>query len=104
VSVEVRRVTALAAEAAEAVPGVAYLSPNLAGRLRGAAAGRGVHAVEPGPGAAHWRVEVALAVRAGHRASDVAREVRAAVGAAVGAGTGTDARAVRVQVTVTAIA
>ncbi|MFF0744841.1 Asp23/Gls24 family envelope stress response protein [Streptomyces sp. NPDC004111] len=68
---------------------MAFLRPRLsdllrgsatAARLRGSAGDRppaGVR-VRREPAAARWRVEVQLTVRHGHRAVDVAREVRAA--------------------------
>lgn len=77
------------AEAAVGVPGVAFLRPRLsdllrgsatAARLRGTAGDRtpaGVRARRD-PATARWLVEVHLTVRYGHRAVDVAREVRAA--------------------------
>jgi uncharacterized alkaline shock family protein YloU len=83
------RLARVVAEAAAGVPGVAFLRPRLsdllrgsatAARLRGAAGNRtpaGVR-VRRDAATAPWRVEVHLTVRHGHRALDVAREVRAA--------------------------
>ncbi|MEK8171701.1 Asp23/Gls24 family envelope stress response protein [Streptomyces sp. M19] len=98
---ERQRVAAAAAEAARTVPGVAYLSPGLAHRLRSAApphagvrayarggdgaTGRSANGPGDASGAAGntraggWTVEVSLAVLSGHQAAAVARSVRAAV-------------------------
>ncbi|WP_103501638.1 MULTISPECIES: Asp23/Gls24 family envelope stress response protein [Streptomyces] len=82
-----------AARAVEEVPGVAFLSPGLAGLVRNAthllvgsdgrpARPHGVR-VTRRDGPDGWHVEVQVAVRRGNRALDVARAVRAAVRAAV---------------------
>lgn len=77
-----------AADAARRVPGVAFLKPGLAGRLRASAArvGRGATRLHADPAAgvrvrpgSPWAVEVHLVLRHGHRALDVTRAVRAAV-------------------------
>ncbi|WP_051830854.1 hypothetical protein [Streptomyces violens] len=81
-----------AAEAARATSGVAYLRPGLGDLVRGAvpllapADGQprvtGVRA-EPGDAPGLWRLRIHLAVRRGHRALDVVREVRTEVKSAV---------------------
>ncbi|GHA30447.1 hypothetical protein GCM10010329_62150 [Streptomyces spiroverticillatus] len=84
------RLALAVSEAAARVPGVAFLRPRLSDRLRGSTA---LARLRPGsaadrtpagvrarrdPDTERWRVEVQLTVRAGHRAVDVARAVRAA--------------------------
>ncbi|MFH8367923.1 Asp23/Gls24 family envelope stress response protein [Streptomyces sp. NPDC018031] len=108
-----RRIAAAAAGAAREVPGVAYLSPGAARRLRRAltrseAAGAGEESagvrVTPYGDRAGWTVEVSLAVFAGHQAARVARQVRAGVTAAVREADGDRAECrVAVRVTVTAV-
>lgn len=80
--VERQRVKGALAGAAQAVPGVAYLSPELRERVRRMLgqptdSTAGVQIFRDG-GRGGWRVEVSIAVRAGHRADVVARAVRAA--------------------------
>ena len=74
-------IAATAARAAAGVPGVAYLSPRLADRLRPAALGARTPGVRVVPRDAPHRttVEIALAVRSGHQATAVAAAVRTAV-------------------------
>ncbi|WP_412075605.1 Asp23/Gls24 family envelope stress response protein [Streptomyces xanthophaeus] len=81
-SVERQQVKVVLAGAAQAVPGVAYLSPELRERVRRmlrqhADSTAGVQVFRDG-GRGSWRVEVSIAVRAGHRPDIVACAVRAA--------------------------
>ncbi|MFI0977312.1 Asp23/Gls24 family envelope stress response protein [Streptomyces sp. NPDC021093] len=104
------RLARAVAEAAVRVPGVAFLRPRLSDLIRGAAAVDRLRGKPAGdrapagvrarrdPDTARWQVEVQLTVRHGHRAVDVAREVRAAGERAV-AGT-----PVEIAVTVAGIA
>ncbi|WP_369205483.1 Asp23/Gls24 family envelope stress response protein [Streptomyces sp. PU-14G] len=85
-----QRVAAVAAAALQ-VPGVAFLKPGLAGRLRASAsalarAGRGSdrRQTEPTAGVrvrpgSPWTAEVYIVLQRGHRALDVTRGVRSAV-------------------------
>ncbi|GAA2945324.1 Asp23/Gls24 family envelope stress response protein [Streptomyces enissocaesilis] len=105
------RLERAAAEAALAVPGVAFLRPGIADVLRGATGQRpgscgGVRA-RAAEGSGGWRIDVQLAVLRGHRAVDVTRAVRAAVEAAAETAAGaaaTGGRPVRAAVTVTVTA
>lgn len=94
-----REVADRAARAAEEVPGVAFLSPGLAGLVRNAAQLlAGAESGGRSPSRPHgvrvsrrqdperWHVDVQVAVRRGHRALDVARAVTAAVAPAVAGG------------------
>ncbi|HEY8986841.1 MAG TPA: hypothetical protein VIU15_45640 [Streptomyces sp.] len=74
---------------AESVPGVAFLKPGLAARLRsavsrpasgsGRAPGAGVRVTSGGHATAGWHVDVQVVTVRRARAVDVARAVRAAV-------------------------
>lgn len=77
-----------AATAARQVPGVAFLRPSLAGRLRSATFAKTPHTVrqqgDPTSGVrvrpgTPWTVEIQIMVRRGHRALDVSRAVQTAV-------------------------
>jgi hypothetical protein len=75
------------ADAVRRVPGVAFLKPGIADRLRsalprptGRAAGAGLR-VSRADGPEGWRVEVQIVTLADARALEVARDARAAVGA-----------------------
>ncbi|MGW0565083.1 Asp23/Gls24 family envelope stress response protein [Streptomyces sp. NPDC003016] len=103
------RLERAAAEAALAVPGVAFLRPGIADVLRGATGQRpggsgGVRA-RAAEGSGGWRIDVQLAVLRGHRAVDVTRAVRAAVEAAAAetaaGAAAAGGRPVRAAVTVT---
>jgi uncharacterized alkaline shock family protein YloU len=78
---DLREIAATAAFAASAVPGVAYLSPRLTDRLRPAALAPRTPGVRVLPRGAPERtaIDISLAVRAGHQATAVARQVRVAV-------------------------
>ncbi|MFC1419067.1 hypothetical protein [Streptacidiphilus cavernicola] len=95
-----RPTPAAVAEAAQAVPGVAYLSPNLRQRVRLALpqASDQVAGVRLEPG--EQRVEILLAVRAGYRAATVAEQVHEQVWGVL---RGVSANGWTVTVTVTAI-
>ncbi|MBM9504581.1 hypothetical protein [Actinacidiphila acididurans] len=79
---DLRLIAETAARAAAGVPGVAYFSPRLTDRLRPArpSAGRtpGVRVV-PRDTPHRTDIEISLAVRGGHQATAVARDVRLAV-------------------------
>jgi uncharacterized alkaline shock family protein YloU len=77
---DLREIAATAARAAADVPGVAYLSPRLTDRLRPLPAGRAVGVRVLSRDAPHRTdIDITLAVRAGHPATAVAHDVRAAV-------------------------
>ena len=78
---DLREIAATAAGAAAAVPGVAYLSPRLTDRLRPAALAPRTPGVRVLPRDAPERttIDITLAVRTGHQATAVARDVRTAV-------------------------
>ncbi|AEW92400.1 MULTISPECIES: hypothetical protein [Streptomycetaceae] len=101
--------TATAADTARRVPGVAFLRPAFTGLLRRPAATGDRAAVRAERLTAtppDWRLHVHLAVAHGHRALDVARDVRATVTHAAGtalAEAGQPDATVRVTVTVTNI-
>lgn len=115
------RLSGVAAPAALAVPGVAFLRPGLAGLLRGSVPsvlrrdsegrphGTGVRVERrtpdgadgtPGAGGV-WTISVHVVLRRNRRAVDVARAVRVAVAEAVVGSGLTDAVAPEVGVTVT---
>ncbi|MFH9419697.1 hypothetical protein [Streptomyces sp. NPDC017529] len=104
------RVLRAAAGAAEDTPGVAFLRSGLGALVRGTVRRTGGQVAgvraERGPGPGDWRIRVHLAVRRGHRALDVTREVRTRVAAAAGQALrepGGAAPSVAVTVTVTDI-
>ena len=78
---DLREIAVTAARAAIEVPGVAYLSPRLADRLRSAALTTRTPGVRVVPRDTPHRtdVDISLAVHAGHQATAVARQVRVAV-------------------------
>lgn len=79
---DLREIAATAARAAADVPGVASFSPRLTDRLRPAALSGtrtpGVRVV-PRDTPRRTDIDISLAVRSGHQATAVAREVRTAV-------------------------
>ncbi|MFC9270747.1 hypothetical protein [Streptomyces zhihengii] len=88
------------------VPGVAFLTPGVTGRLRSALSGArqdgtdaGGLRISPPDGAGPWRIEVRIVTLADARALDVARATGAAVGAYMR--TARPERTARVTVTVT---
>lgn len=95
------RVVHAAADAAENVPGVAFLRPGLADLLRGGERPRagGVRARRE-TDSESWHIELHLAVHAGHRALDVVRAVRTDVAGAVRATLAPGARGGAARVTV----
>lgn len=112
------RLSGVAAPAALAVPGVAFLRPGLAGLLRGAVPsamrrdpdgrpdGTGVRverrpAADAAGPAGGWTISVHVVLRRNRRAVDVARAVRIAVTEAVVGSGLTDTVAPEVAVTVT---
>ncbi|MGP3775978.1 hypothetical protein ACTWJ8_34650 [Streptomyces sp. SDT5-1] len=100
------------ARAVADVPGVAFLRPALAGRLRsalgrpGASAGgaaSGVRITPPRDADDVWRVEIHLVALADARAVDVARAARRTAGEALSAGLPGDDVRPSVTVTVTGL-
>jgi uncharacterized alkaline shock family protein YloU len=81
---DLREIAATAARAATDVPGVAHLSPRLTDRLRPTALSAGSPRtpgvrVVPRDTSGRTTVDISLAVRTGHQATAVARQVRVAV-------------------------
>ncbi|MFG2823333.1 hypothetical protein ACGFX4_28375 [Kitasatospora sp. NPDC048365] len=93
------RLEAELAELVAGTPGVAYLSPNLLQRLTRTGGATGGVRIRLGPSP---RVDVWIAVRAGHQAAATARAVRDRITAALHDRPAT--AAVRVRVVVTAVA
>ncbi|MFJ4672439.1 hypothetical protein [Kitasatospora purpeofusca] len=96
---DTRRIETELAALVAGVPGVAYLSPNLLRQLTRPGGPSGGVRLRTG---APPRVEVWIAVRAGHQAAATARAVRAAITASLGARPGLAGAPVRVVVTATA--
>ncbi|MFF3982242.1 Asp23/Gls24 family envelope stress response protein [Streptomyces sp. NPDC055808] len=92
------------------VPGVAFLTPGIAGRLRSAfqdprragLPGAGVRLNRTGE-TGSWEIEVRIVTLAGHRACDVTRATRSAILAHLQADGATAGHGAAVKVTITGI-
>ncbi|MFI5704011.1 hypothetical protein ACIA78_28695 [Streptomyces xanthochromogenes] len=98
------------AQVVRAVPGVAFLTPGIAGRLRSArhdprASGppRGALRVSSRNGAGPWEIEARIVTLAGYRACDVTRATRTAILAHLQADDATANNDAAVTVTITGI-
>lgn len=101
------------ARAVAELPGVAFLKPGLAGRLRtalarpepavGGAASAGVRLTRPNGDGGVWHVEVQFVALRRARTVDVARAARKAVEAQLAQALPAQAEAARITVTVTGL-